>query len=193
MPPMMVVPTERRPAAPAPEAMASGITPRMKANDVIRMGRRRSSAASMAASTMERPLRAELLGELDDQDGVFGGESDEHDETDLAVDVVGVAAQGYGEQRAEHGHGHGQQDDEGQREALIESGEGEIDDENAEAEDDDGFAGRLDFLQRQAGPFIGHAVHHVLVARPASMAARPSLVLTPGAAEPSISAERKRL
>ena len=68
MPPKTVVPTEWRPAWPAPEASTSGSTPRMKANEVIRMGRRRMRAASTAASTMDSPRSPELLGELDDQD-----------------------------------------------------------------------------------------------------------------------------
>ena len=57
MPPTTVVPTERRPRAPAPVAKTSGRTPRMKAKEVIKMGRRRNSPASAAASAMERPLR----------------------------------------------------------------------------------------------------------------------------------------
>jgi hypothetical protein len=55
MPPATVVPTELRAAAPAPVAMASGSTPRMNANDVIRMGRSRMRDASTAASTIDRP------------------------------------------------------------------------------------------------------------------------------------------
>jgi hypothetical protein len=50
-----LVPTERRLAAPAPLAITNGATPRMKASDVMRMGRKRSRAASIAASWMERP------------------------------------------------------------------------------------------------------------------------------------------
>ena len=34
-----------------------------------------------------------LLGELDDEDRVLGGEADEHDEADLDVDVVDEAAE----------------------------------------------------------------------------------------------------
>src|SRR5215210_2774295 len=49
------VPSECRLPAPAPLAITSGETPRMKANDVMRMGRNRSRAASMAASRNETP------------------------------------------------------------------------------------------------------------------------------------------
>ncbi|MNU08366.1 hypothetical protein D3C72_2543760 [compost metagenome] len=56
MPPNTTVPTENFDAAPAPEASTSGTTPRMKANEVIRIGRRRSLAASIAASWIDMPL-----------------------------------------------------------------------------------------------------------------------------------------
>ena len=123
------------------------------------MGRRRSSAASMAASMMVRALLEELLGELDDEDRVLGGETDEHDEADLHVDVVDQGrAMATRRERAEDGHGNGEQDDERQREALVLGREREIDDEQAEAEDDDGLAGGLDFFEREAGPGEGHAL-----------------------------------
>ena len=163
MPPTMVVPTERRPSAPAPVAKTSGSTPRMKANEVIRMGRRRSSAASIAASAMERPFAAQLLGKLDDQNRVFGRKADQHHEADLAIDVVGQPAQRHQPQRAEHRHRHGQQDDERQREAFVLRREREIDDQNAQAEDDERLAARLDFIEGQAGPLISHAGHHALL------------------------------
>ena len=50
MPPMTPVPIEWRLAEPAPVLMASGSTPRMKASEVMTIGRKRSRAASMAAS-----------------------------------------------------------------------------------------------------------------------------------------------
>ena len=55
MPPRMPVPTECWVAAPAPEALTSGSTPRMKASEVITMGRSRARPASTAASTMDLP------------------------------------------------------------------------------------------------------------------------------------------
>ena len=55
MPKNTPVPIECRLCAPAPLAISSGATPRMNANEVIRIGRNRSRAASIAASRMERP------------------------------------------------------------------------------------------------------------------------------------------
>ncbi len=66
----------------------SGTTPRMKANDVIRIGRSRKRQASTVASNDGSALVLELLGELDDQDGVLGRQADEHDKADLREDVV---------------------------------------------------------------------------------------------------------
>src|SRR5262249_49187257 len=54
MPPMTPVPTACRAPAPAPIEMASGSTPRMKASDVIRIGRKRRRAASRAAADVDR-------------------------------------------------------------------------------------------------------------------------------------------
>src|ERR1700752_2980065 len=55
MPPNTVVPTETRPAAPAPVATISGTTPRINASEVIRIGRSRIRAASIAASIVLSP------------------------------------------------------------------------------------------------------------------------------------------
>src|ERR1700757_2899707 len=95
MPANTAVPSACRNSEPAPVAQTSGVTPKMKANEVIRIGRSRSLAASTAARRRPRlpPLaRAppaiaaavlQLLGEFDDQDRVLGRKTDQHDEADL--------------------------------------------------------------------------------------------------------------
>jgi hypothetical protein len=55
MPPITPVPAETRAPAPAPVDSASGSTPRMKASEVIRIGRKRRRAASTAAAEADRP------------------------------------------------------------------------------------------------------------------------------------------
>ena len=55
MPPMTPVPIECRLAAPAPVESASGSTPKMNASDVMTIGRKRSRAASTAASLSPMP------------------------------------------------------------------------------------------------------------------------------------------
>src|SRR5690606_93560 len=56
MPPITPIPTAFWLAALAPEARAKGRTPRIKANEVMRMGRNRKRAAStVASSSLARP------------------------------------------------------------------------------------------------------------------------------------------
>ena len=55
MPAKTAIPNEIRLAAPAPLETTNGKTPRMNANEVIRIGRRRTFPASMAASEMGFP------------------------------------------------------------------------------------------------------------------------------------------
>ena len=55
MPPKTTVPSDCWLAAPAPLAVTSGTTPRMKANEVMTIGRNRRCVASTAASTMSLP------------------------------------------------------------------------------------------------------------------------------------------
>ena len=88
IPPITVVPMIWRETAPAPVAIHSGTHPRMNANDVIRIGRRRSRAPSSAASVKRLPFLEFVLREFDDQDRVLRRQPDEHHQTDLRVDIV---------------------------------------------------------------------------------------------------------
>ncbi len=56
IPPITVVPMIWRATAPAPLAVHRGTHPRMKANEVIRIGRRRRRAPSRAASASGLPF-----------------------------------------------------------------------------------------------------------------------------------------
>ena len=65
MPAKTAVPSVWRSSAPAPVAQTSGTTPRMNANDVIRIGRSRNRAASAAAAEAARlRLRPILMTSL---------------------------------------------------------------------------------------------------------------------------------
>jgi hypothetical protein len=55
MPLNTVMPIERRALAPAPVANTSGSTPRMKANEVMMIGRKRTRAAAITASAASAP------------------------------------------------------------------------------------------------------------------------------------------
>ncbi len=54
IPEKTAVPNDRRISAPAPVATTKGKTPRMNANEVIRIGRSRNREASIAASPRDR-------------------------------------------------------------------------------------------------------------------------------------------
>ncbi len=61
MPENTTMPITLRASAPAPDAVSSGTTPRMKAKAVIRIGRSRSFAADSAASTRLLPCSCSTL------------------------------------------------------------------------------------------------------------------------------------
>ncbi|GBP03586.1 hypothetical protein EVAR_101261_1 [Eumeta japonica] len=66
VPPMIPVPMAMRLLAPAPVATASGITPAIKASEVIIIGRRRVRAASNASTQRTAPTHR-ILGKFDNQ------------------------------------------------------------------------------------------------------------------------------
>ena len=94
----------------------------MNANEVMRIGRRRTRAPLSAASITDAPLELGF-GELDDQDRIFGGETDQHDETDLGINIVVEIARPQAKERATNGDRDAEQHAEGQRPAFIESGQ----------------------------------------------------------------------
>ena len=61
MPHSTVMPMDTREAAPAPEAVTNGTTPRINAKDVMMMGRRRSLAAPTAAVIASSPCSCFIL------------------------------------------------------------------------------------------------------------------------------------
>ena len=61
MPLNTAIPSDRRISAPAPAATASGITPMMNANEVIKIGRSRNRHASRVASWRDQPSRCFCL------------------------------------------------------------------------------------------------------------------------------------
>src|ERR1700733_15287815 len=62
---------------------------------------------------------AQLLRELDDQNGILAGQADEHDQADLAVHVVLQTAQSDSADRTKECNRNGQQDDEGKHETFV--------------------------------------------------------------------------
>ena len=70
------MPIDRRAPAPAPVAMTSGKTPRMKANEVIRMGRNLSRSSLDRRRDDFHPLGAPLARIFHDQDRILAAERD---------------------------------------------------------------------------------------------------------------------
>ena len=87
MPLMTTVPRTRREAAPAPV----GDPQRQAAEDEGERRHQDRPQPHLGAFERRRhqvgAVLAPRLGELDDQDGVLGGEPDQHDDADLGVDV----------------------------------------------------------------------------------------------------------
>jgi hypothetical protein len=88
IPPMTVVPMTRLATAPDPDANQSGTQPRINANDVMMIGRKRRRAPSSAASSSGVPRsRASFANST-----IRIAFLDQHDEADLGIDVVFHAA-----------------------------------------------------------------------------------------------------
>src|SRR3981189_2902226 len=67
-------------------------------------------------------LPPQLLSKFNNQNRVLGGQTDQHHQPDLAIDVVRETAQRLCQQSAQNGHGNSEQDDKRESEALILSG-----------------------------------------------------------------------
>ena len=123
-------------------------------------------AASIAGVNDRQPLSAQLLGELDDQNGVLRREADQHDEADLAVQIVLQAASPLRRQRAEHRERHAEQHDQRQDERLVLRGQRQVDEQQGDAEDAGRLPASLDFFERDTRPGIPEALRQRLRREP---------------------------
>ena len=158
MPVSTAMPIDFCALAPAPLASTSGTTPRMKANDVIRIGRKRERAASTAAvENVVALFDAQLARKLDDQDRILARERDEQDEADLGVEVVADAERQQRRRGAEQRQRH--RDDDGQRRdpALVLAGEHEVDEQEAQPVDEVDLVADLLLLVGHRRPFVAGA------------------------------------
>ena len=155
MPLKTAVPSDQRISAPAPVAITIGTTPRMKANEVIRIGRRRSRQASVVASK-RFALLAQLPGELDDQDGVLASQPDQHHEPDLHEDVHGDMPQQDADQGAQQAHRHNQNHRQRQRPTLVQGRQGQKDEDHGQRKDVQRGVAGLDLHVGQVGPLGRH-------------------------------------
>src|SRR5580658_4749339 len=156
IPPMTAVPIIWRATEPAPLAVQSGTQPRINANDVIRIGRSR---------------------ELDDQDRVLCRQPNQHDQSDLRVDVafdlhhIGRqknaeqdAAQPKHRKSSEDRHGRAEQHAEWQRPAFVKSRENQEDEQQRQSKDHRGWHSLARFLlqKRDSGVVESHLARHGL-------------------------------
>ena len=75
-----------------------------------------------------------LLGHLNNQNAVLGGQADQRHQTHLGIDVEIDRAQAEEHQSPEHRQGHRHQDDHGSHITLVLSREHEVDDQHPQAE-----------------------------------------------------------
>lgn len=92
VPPIMPVPIATRLLAPAPVAIASGVTPAINASEVMIIGRRRVWALRRAAR--QGVAFGDFgFGKLDNQNGILRRQTDGGQQRHLEVDVVAQATQ----------------------------------------------------------------------------------------------------
>ena len=99
-------------------------------------------------------LAAKPDREFDDEDRVLRRQPEEHQQSDLAVDVEGEAAPFEGEDRPEDRERHREDDDERNRPALVERGEHEEDHDQRDEEDVRLDVAGFDRLVDGAGPLV---------------------------------------
>ena len=81
-------------------------------------------------------LVLQLLGELDDQDGVLGRQADQHHQADLREDVVVQLRQPDADDGGEQAHRHDQDDRQRQRPALVLRRQHQEDEHHGQREDE---------------------------------------------------------
>ena len=163
MPKNTATPTAWRISEPEPVDSTSGSTPRMNANDVIRIGRRRSRAG-LDDSLQPRPaLALDVARELDDQDRVLGGKSHQHHEADLGQDVDVLAHDAHADGGREQAHRHDQDHRERQRPAAILRRQHQIDEQHTDREHIEAGIATRHLLIGQIGPFEGKAARQCFV------------------------------
>ncbi len=102
-------------------------------------------------------LLLQILGELDDQDGVLGRQAHGRQQADLEVDVVGQAADHGGQHRADDTQRNDQDHRQGDAPALVQGGQQQEDHDDRQGVQRRRLGARLAFLLRQAGPFVANA------------------------------------
>src|SRR5262249_41998388 len=95
-------------SAPAPFAITSGNTPRMKAKEVIRIGRK-PQPGRLGRRLQSPATGLHLLSrKLNNQNRILTGKADQHDESDLRENIVVLSSRVNSDHRRQQTHGHDQ-------------------------------------------------------------------------------------
>ena len=92
----------RRATAPEPVANHNGSIPKMKCKGSHQDRTKTQTRAFQRRVEQRFALFVFVLGEFDDEDRVLRGQSDQHDQTDLRVNIIFHPAQPKRKERAEH-------------------------------------------------------------------------------------------
>ena len=104
-----------------------------------------------------------IFGKFHNQDGVLGGQSHQHDQPYLEIDVVFKAADRDAEIGTQGGHGQGQQDGYRHHPAFIPGREEQEHEQEHQCQHQSGLSTGLLFLIGQSAPFHADVVGQVVV------------------------------
>jgi hypothetical protein len=108
----------------------------------------------MVASTSDLPLQVQILGELDDENRVLGGKTDDGDQADGEIDVVRQAPQHRGSDCTNTPSSSVSSTASGMVQLLVESGETQEYHHHREREQERRHRARQLFLQGLTSPFM---------------------------------------
>ena len=103
------------------------------------------------------PGKLQLPRKLDDQNRVFGRQTNQHDQPDLGEDVVVSACEFDPQHGGQQAHRHDQNDGDRQRQAFILRSQHQKHQQQRQGEHPHGRVARDDFLVRQVRPLVGNA------------------------------------
>ena len=101
------------------------------------------------------------LGIFDDEDRVLGGQTNQHDHTDLHVDISGQASQILEADAAHHGRRHTEDNAERQRPRFVQGGQAQVHEDQGSSKNHIGGRTSVPFITALVDPFIGIAAWQI--------------------------------
>ena len=158
MPENTAVPSAWRSSAPAPTAHTSGTTPKMKASDVIRIGRSRSRAASTAAAKRSRPWSSSCLANSTIRIAFLAARPISTMKPTWVRMLLSCPRSTTPVIEAIEAHRHDQDDGERQRQALVLRGEHQEHEHHRQHEGEDRGVAGAQLLEGERRPLVAEAV-----------------------------------